>query len=85
MAPMMLKEKNKSITENTGRDNMKLAGSRCALQLCCRQHHLESFFSRNEIILGVLITKITKCGKLHTYYFLPFLSADEKKQHKNID
>ena len=63
---------------------MKLAQSCCALKLCCRQHHSEPLFSRNEMILSILITKITHCGKLYAYYFAISFYRWEKKNTRTL-
>lgn len=70
MTPIMLKGKKKGVLLGRLRSNnsTKLAQSCCALKLDWRQHHSETLFSRNEMVLRMLITKITHCGKLYAYY-----------------
>lgn len=48
-------------------NRIKLAIKSCIKVML--QTILRTFISRNEMILSILITKITHCGKLYAYYF----------------
>lgn len=51
------------------RSNNRIKLAQSCIKVMLQTTSLRTFISRNEMILSILITKITHCGKLYAYYF----------------
>lgn len=51
------------------RSNNRIKLAQSCIKVMLQTTSLRTFISRNEMILSILITRITHCGKLYAYYF----------------